>query len=338
VPMPHRSLHPRARLSLGGAILFLFLPNAVSQSADQVHTIPRVAAESTRPSMINLGDSTLHAKPLRADVEVVLVPITVTDAMNRPVLGLQKQDFRVYEDNTPQLVQYFSAEDAPISVGLLLDTSKSMANKFVTERAAAEEFFKNANPKDDYFVITFADRPSLLDTSIQSLEDMQETLNSDTPDGHTALLDAIYLAIARMRSARYERRALLIISDGADNHSRYSLKQVRRLVEEANVDVYAIGIFNSMLFRSFEEVMGKRWLAEITGATGGQTVAADHLDKVPGLAAAVSRQMRNQYVLGYRPQNITRDGKWRKIKVHVALSAGAPQVQTHYKRGYLASK
>lgn len=336
--MLNRSLCSRAILCLGGALFFLFLPNAVSRAIDEVHTIPRVTAESARPSAVNLGDSTLHrAKPLRADVDVVLVPVTVTDPMNRPVLGLQKQDFRVFEDNAPQQVKYFSAEEAPISVGLLLDTSKSMANKFVTERAAAEEFFKYANPEDDYFVITFADRPRLLDTSIRSLADMQETLTSDSPDGHTALLDAIYLAIARMRSARYERRALLIISDGADNHSRYSLKEVRRLVEEANVDVYAIGIFDSMLFRSFEELMGKRWLAEITDATGGQTVAADHLDKVPELAAAVSRQMRNQYVLGYRPQNITRDGKWRKIKVHVAQAADAARVQTHYKKGYLAS-
>ena len=146
------------------------------------------------------SESTLpRVKPLRADVDVVLVPVTVTDPMNRPVLGLQKQDFKVYEDNAQQQVQYFSAEEAPISVGLLLDTSKSMANKFVTERAAAEEFFKNANPQDDYFVITFADQPRLLTTSIQSIEDMQETLTADTPDGHTALLDAIYLAIARMR-------------------------------------------------------------------------------------------------------------------------------------------
>ncbi len=335
MPIPNRFVRFRVALFLGGALFFL--PNAVTQSADEVHTIPRVSAETSHPSAIQLSDSTLHrAKPLRADVDVVLVPITVTDPMNRPVLGLQKQDFRVFEDNTLQQVQYFSAEEAPISVGLLLDTSKSMANKFVTERAAAEEFFKNANPQDDYFVITFADRPRLLDTSIQSLEDMQETLTADTPDGHTALLDAIYLAIARMRSARYERRALLIISDGADNHSRYGLKEVRRLVEEANVDVYAIGIFDSMLFRSFEEMMGKRWLAEITNVTGGQTVAASSLDKVPELAAAVSRQMRNQYVLGYRPQNVTRDGKWRKLKVHVTPSAGT-QVQTHYKKGYLAS-
>jgi Ca-activated chloride channel homolog len=318
----------------------LFTAGATSQSVDEVHTIPRIGPDQARPVGTKLTDSerTLHReKPLRANVDVVLVPVNVTDVMNRPILGLQAQDFKLYEDNALQQVQYFSAEEAPISVGLLLDTSKSMANKFVTERAAAEEFFKNANPQDDYFVITFADQPKLLTTSIQSIEDMQQTLTGSTPDGHTALLDAIYLALARMQSARYQRRALLIISDGADNHSRYGLKEIRRLVEEANVDVYAIGIFDSMFFRSFEELMGKRWLAEITDVTGGRTLAAASLDKVPELAALVSRQMRNQYVLGYRPQNLNRDGKWRKIKVHVAPSAGTTQVQTHYKKGYIAS-
>ncbi len=178
-----------------------------------------------------------------------------------------------------------------------------MANKFVTERAAAEEFFKNANPQDDYFVITFADRPRLVTSSIESIEDMEQTLASDTPDGHTALLDAIYMAIAKMRDARHQRRALLVISDGGDNHSRYGLREIRRLVEEANVEVYAVGIFDSALFRSFEEFMGKRWLTEITDVTGGETVAAAGLEKVPEIAASISRQMRTQYVLGYRPQN-----------------------------------
>jgi Ca-activated chloride channel family protein len=337
VPMLKQFFRSRAAALLV-LIPVMLAPVAASQSVDDVHSIPRIDLEKAMPSGIKLSDSVLrHAKPLRADVDVVLVPVTVTDPMNRPVLGLQKQDFKVYENNTPEQVQYFSAEEAPISVGLLLDTSKSMTNKFVTERAAAEEFFKNANPQDDYFVITFADRPRLQTTSITSIEDVQETLTAGTPEGHTALLDAIYLALARMRSARYERRALLIISDGADNHSRYGLREVRRLVEEANVDVYAIGIFDSVLFRSFEEFMGRRWLAEITDVTGGHTVAADSLDKVPELAAAVSRQMRNQYVLGYRPQNVSRDGKWRKIKVHVAPAAGTKRVQTHYRKGYLAS-
>ena len=321
-------------------VVLIFVPSARSQSTNQPYPPPRPESGEMRLAgmvPIDAEPRLRQTKPLRVDVDLVLVPVTVTDPMNRPVLELQKQDFKVYEDNELQQIQYFSAEEAPISVGLLLDMSKSMANKFVTERAAAEEFFKNANPQDDYFVITFADRPQLLTSSIQSIEDMQQILASDTPDGHTALLDAIYMAIAKMRNARYQRRALLIISDGGDNHSRYGLKEIRRLVEEANVEVYAVGMFDSALFRSFEEFMGKRWLAEITDVTGGETVAAAGLEKVPEIAAAISRQMRTQYVLGYRPQSKDRDSKWRKIKVDVTPSPGSPRPQAHYKKGYLAA-
>jgi len=320
--------------------ILLFTSGVAAQSTDEVHTALPPESGQARPATPYLSEAEARlsrGKPLRVDVDLVLVPVTVTDLMNRPVLGLHQQDFKIYENNDRQQIQYFSAEEAPISVGLLLDVSKSMTNKFVTERAAAEEFFKNANPQDDYFVITFADKPTLLTSSIASLEDVQETLASDTPDGHTALLDAVYMAMARMRSARYKRRALLIISDGADNHSRYGLRDVRKLVEEADVDVYAIGIFDSLLFRSFEELMGKRWLREITDVTGGQTVAASGLEKVPEMAAGVSRQMRNQYVIGYRPHNLGRDGKWRKIKVDVAPTSVTAKVQTRYKKGYVAA-
>ncbi len=321
-------------------VVLIFVPSARSQSTNQPYPPPRPESGEMRfAGMVPIdAESRLRqTKPLRVDVDLVLVPVTVTDPMNRPVLELQKQDFKVYEDNELQQIQYFSAEEAPISVGLLLDMSKSMANKFVTERAAAEEFFKNANPQDDYFVITFADTPKLLTSSIQSIEDMQQILAADTPDGHTALLDAIYMAIAKMRNARYQRRALLIISDGGDNHSRYGLKEIRRLVEEANVEVYAVGMFDSALFRSFEEFMGKRWLGEITDVAGGETVAAAGLQKVPEIAATISRLMRTQYVLGYRPQSKDRDGKWRKIKVDVTPSPGSPRPQAHYKKGYVGA-
>jgi Ca-activated chloride channel family protein len=336
--MSNLGLRPRIFVLLYVASL-LFVPGAQSQSADQVHVAPRdsdeIASRGT-DARVESEPSLRHAKPLRVDVDLVLVPVTVIDTLNHPVMGLDKQNFRLYEDNEQQQIQHFSIEDSPISVGLLLDLSKSMANKFVTERAAVEEFFKNANPQDDYFVITFADQPRVLASSTQSIDEIRQKLALDNPDGHTALLDAIYLAIAKMRSARYQRRALLIVSDGGDNHSRYGLKDIKSLVEEANVEVYAIGIFDSMFLRSYEELMGKHWLSEITDVTGGRTVTAGDLGKVPEIAANVSREMRNEYLLGYRPRNVVRDGKWRKIKVQVTPPAGAGRVQAHFKKGYLA--
>jgi Ca-activated chloride channel family protein len=294
-------------------------PFATAQSPWSDNAVPRA--------------DTAPAKSLRVDAELVLVPVMVTDAMNRPVTGLDKQDFSLYQDDVRQEIRYFSTEDAPISVGLLLDLSKSMSNKFDTERAAVSEFFKNANPQDNYLVIIFSDHPKILSESTQSIDAIEANLASRTPDGNTALLDAISMGATRMRSAPYRRRALLIISDGGDNHSRHHLKEIKRLVQDSDVDVYALGIFDTAP-ATFEEFMGRRWLSAITGATGGRTVAVKSLSKVPGAAAAVSREMRDQYVLGYRPTNVLPDRKRRKIRVQVSSSGGSKALHTYYKQGY----
>ena len=331
-------------LRLGPQVLLcvttlLWAAVAHSQNTDEVHVAPRnlldqTIALSTLPTS-ERGLLLPHAKALHVEVDRVLVPVTVTDGRNRPVLGLERKDFSVFEDERRQEIRDFSAEDAPISIGLVLDLSGSMSNKFVTEREAVEQFFRNANAQDDYCVVTFADKPRVLATSTQSIEDIERRLAAVKPDGQTALLDAIYLAVTHLHSARYERRAILIISDGGDNHSRYRLGEIKSLLQESGVEVYAIGIFDALLFKSFEEFMGKRWLSEITDATGGRTLTATSLEKLPEIAASISREMRTQYLLGYRPSNRARDGKWRKIKVQVTPSPTL-QVQAYYKKRYLA--
>jgi Ca-activated chloride channel family protein len=314
------------------------------QSDDPVHVVPRkrVDQSAAKADAVSIkGEPKLdaHMKPLRAGVDLVLVPVTVTDALNRPVTELAKRDFAVYEDNKPQQIQVFSKEDAPLSVGMILDFSKSMTNKFEMERAAVAEFFKNANPQDDYFAIAFSDRPKLIADSTQSIGDLQSKLTLAVPAGNTALLDAIYLGVAKLRSARYQRRALLIISDGGDNHSHYNPKETKRLAQEADVLMYSIGIFDNMpvpVFKTIEEKLGKRLLTEITELTGGRTITADNRDKVPGIAAAISRELREQYVLAYRSTHAEHDGKWRKIKVQVTASTEVPPLRAHYKTGYIA--
>ncbi|PYV59054.1 MAG: VWA domain-containing protein [Acidobacteria bacterium] len=304
----------------------------------QTASTPTQQARLNSPSGAVEHDPALrHLPALHVGVDLVLVPVTVVDDMNRPVMGLDRQHFSVYEDNDPQQITLFTEEDSPISVGLLLDVSRSMTNKFVTERAAVESFFNNANPKDDYFVVTFADHPKLLTNASQSIEEIQEKLAANIPEGQTALLDAVYLAMSKMRSAQHDRRVMLIISDGGDNHSRYGMKEIKSLVAESNVQVYSIGIFDSLVFRSFEEFMGKRWLGEITDVTGGRTVAAGELGKLPGIAASLSREMRNQYVIGYRPSTPPSDSKWRKIRVRVTPPSGNGKVHAYYKKGYMAA-
>jgi Ca-activated chloride channel family protein len=312
------------------------------QSADDVHIEPMRRPEKSRPepaSIIETGpgaDSLRHS--LRVDVDLVLVPVTVTDGTYHPVTGLSKHDFRLYEGGERQEIRYFSAEDAPISVGVLLDLSRSMSNKIEDAREAVSEFFKTANPEDDYFVITFADSPRLLADSTQSTASIQAKLASAKAGGQTALLDAVYMGISKMRSARHKRRALLIISDGGDNHSRFRASEIRRLVQETDVEIYAIGIYNPF-FHTPEERSGKRLLTEITETTGGRAITMSNPAKLPSIARTISLELRNQYVIGYRPSNGTPDGRWRRIKLEVASSPEAisavPPLHLWFRRGYL---
>lgn len=276
-----------------------------------------------------------HTKPIRSDVNVVLVPVTVTDAKNRPVLSLPKDKFLLYEGEQLQNIRYFSAEDGPISIGILLDLSKSMTNKIDLAREALGEFFKTANPEDDYFVVTFADRPQLIADTTQSIGTIRAKLAQAVPSGHTAMLDAIYLALNKSRHARFKRRALLIISDGGDNCSRYRSREIKSMVQESDVEIYAIGIFDS-IFKTPEERAGKRLLTEITEATGGHTVSLGNAKTLPEVAAAISLELRSQYILGYEPSNTAQDGSWRKIKVRLAPQATPQPAQVYAKRGYQA--
>jgi Ca-activated chloride channel family protein len=328
----------RLWLPLVGSLLSLCLvtlaitPLLQSQSDSLLRVAPRSQSQDATPEDVLV-------KPLKINVNVVLVPVVVADAMNHPIIGLQKQDFVLTDNDEQEEIQYFSAEDAPISVGLLVDVSKSMTDKVDAEREAISEFFKNANQQDDYFVVAFSSHPEMLTDVTQSIGTIQSKLGAVVPNGSTAMLDAISMAMTRMRSAKYKRRALLIISDGGDNNSHHKYREIKSLVRDSDVEVYAIGLFDTAFFKTYEEFMGKKWLSEITDATGGRTVTVDNVSKMGEAAAAISTEMRNQYVLGYRPSNILTDGKRRQIKVRVInpLSSDA-QLQAYYKRGYIIPK
>lgn len=299
------------------------------------------------PGSTNGAEQAQHAGPIsmqshfeksmRTSVNLVLVPVVVTDLKNRPVMNLRPKDFLVLEDGRPQEVQYFATEDVPISVGLVLDASRSMTSKFEMERVAVTEFFRNGNQEDDYFAITFADQPKLAVTSTQSIDEIQSGLAQQTPDGYTALFDAILEGRDQMPPAPERRKALLIISDGEDNHSRHHLKQIRRLVQDSDVEAYAICLVDAGPFKGLEGSHGKRWLSEITDASGGQTIAVDSQEKIPEAAATISREMRSRYVLGYRP-NAGRTSARRKIKVEInPRGAARSAFHAYYKTGYWPS-
>jgi len=303
---------------------------ANGQSSDDVHISPaEVMPVKGVPTLNPNGGS------FQVNVELVLVPVSVSDHMNRSVITLKKEDFTLYEEDKRQEIRYFSAEDAPISVAILLDVSQSMSNKIDTERAAIVEFCNNANPDDEYFAIAFSDRPRVLANSAHSVDDVEKKLIAVEPGGPTAMLDAVYLAASRLRSARHKRKAIVIFSDGGDNASRYTMREVKSMVQESDVQIYAIGLFETFFFNTIEERLGKRWLSEITDVTGGRTLTVNNRAKVPAAAAAISRELRNEYVLGYRPET-TSAGRWRRIRVAIASSVNGEPLHAYYKRGYLA--
>ena len=320
-------------LSLSLGTVLLSASRSLSQSRPAINN-----QNSAGASPITLdtpsGPAAARTVSVRVSVDLVLIPVTVTDALNHPKTNLARDDFKVYEGDQPQEIRYFSNEDSPISVGLLLDISRSMQDKIDTERAAVDQFFRNANPQDDYFVITFNGRPRVLSDVTQSTNGIQTELGLVQPSGPTALLDAVYLGISKLRNAKYSRRALVIISDGGDNSSRYKLREIKSIAAESDVMLYAIGIFDATPFKTFEETMGRRWLSTMTDVTGGRTSTIKTATKLPEECALLSRELRSQYLLGYEPRSRSSDGKWRKIKVTVTNPYDSDQLRSYYRKGY----
>jgi Ca-activated chloride channel homolog len=333
---PSRKAKSRLLTAVAGVfLLLLFVGSSLyaQTGTDDVHITPRTKPDTKKPSIDPNLDT--HTRPFRARVDLVLVPVTITDPMNRLVTGLEKDNFQVFENRERQTIRHFSSEDAPISLGVIFDVSGSMSNKIDRSKEAVVEFFKTANPQDEFFVVTFSDEPELLSDFTSSVEDIQGRLVLASPKGRTALLDAIYLAIAKMRNARYDRKALLIISDGGDNHSRYTEGEINSLIKEADVQIYAIGLFDQTP-RTQEERLGPSLLAEVTDVTGGRTFTIDNPNELPDVATKIGIELRNQYVIGYRPTKPVHDGKWHKIKVKLNPPKGLPPLHVYAKTGYYA--
>jgi Ca-activated chloride channel family protein len=346
----------RADRLLGILLIFVVagvgIAFAQSQTTDQVHIAPQVDPNHSvganvgapdQAAMIPGGSASpdvnptlkTHTRPITRDVDLVLVPVTITDPMNRLVTGLEQDNFEVYEGTEKQAIKHFSSEDVPISLGVIFDVSGSMSNKIEKSREAVVEFFRTANPQDEFFMVSFSDKPELLSDFTSSVEDIQAKLVYVQPKGRTALMDAIYMGLHQMKKAHHEKKALLIISDGGDNHSRYTQSEIKSMVKEADVQIYGIGIFDNSPTTQ-EEKMGPITLSDITDVTGGRTFTIDNPNELADVATKIGIELRNQYVLGYRPTKPARDGKWRKIKVKLLPPKGLPPLHVYAKTGYYA--
>jgi Ca-activated chloride channel family protein len=275
---------------------------------------------------------------IRVDTQLVLIPVTVTDPLNRVVTGLDKDYFRLQEDNVEQAISHFASEDAPISAGIVFDTSGSMGNKLQKSRQAVAEFAKTANPQDEFFLVHFNSSPELAVPFTTETEEIRNRITFAQSRGRTALLDAVYLALHEMKNAKNPRKALLVISDGGDNSSRYTEGEIRNLVREADVQVYGIGIFEPFgsRGRTAEELAGPNLLDDIAQQTGGRAYPVENLNDLPDIAHKIGIELRNQYVLGYYPSNQVRDGKYRRVKVRVVQPRGFPPLRTFWRLGYYA--
>ena len=275
---------------------------------------------------------------IRVDTTLVLVPVHVTDPLNVTVTGLEKDNFRLLEDRVEQEIVSFNSEDAPLSIGLVFDNSGSMENKMAKARQAVGEFLKTANPQDEFFMVRFNDRPELVEDFTLDTSGIQNRLVFTEARGRTSLLDAVYLALHKMKKARNPRRALLIISDGGDNSSRYTETEIRNLVREADVQIFAIGIFEPFASRgrSAEELGGPGLLNELAQQTGGRHFPVENLNDLPDIAAKIGIALRNQYVLGFAPINKERDGKYRKLQVKLVPPKGLPPLKAYWRVGYYA--
>jgi len=320
--------------SIIASTLVLASAIALAQSElDTAHIFPR-----ENPQMLasaNLATSPGHMHAIKQNVDLVLVPVSVTDGRQRLVTGLDQSNFQVLEGKKVQEIRHFSNEDAPVSLGVIVDTSGSMKDKMERVREAVTQFCEIANVQDEFFMITFSDEPHVATDFTNTAEDIERELLYIHSKGRTALLDAIYMGIEKMRQARYSKKALLVISDGGDNHSRYGEREVKSAVKESDVMIYAIGTFDRYVSTQ-EEMVGPGLLANVTQVTGGRAFTLEDPNEMPAVAHRIGTELRTQYVLGYRPQKAPHDGKWHKISVKLKLPAKLSFLRVHAKTGYYA--
>ncbi|QHN04534.1 VWA domain-containing protein [Granulicella sp. WH15] len=307
--------------------------HAQENPLDLVHT-PVPPAPAPKPVEAGAVTSRLSGR-LRVDVNLVLVPMTVTDTLNRLVTGLEASNFEVYDNGTGQAIKSFSTEDAPVSIGIVFDLSGSMQSKFARARRALSEFMSTSNPLDEFFVVAFNDRPAVVVDYTSQVDDVEARMMMLRPENRTALVDAVYLGVDKLKQAKYDRKALLILSDGGDNRSRYTEAELRRVVREGDLQIYAIGIFDQYA-PTHEEQMGPVMLNEMCEMTGGRMFRVLDVAELGDIATRISAELRNQYVVGYRPSEVKKDGNWRKLKVRLIPPPGFPELTVHYRQGYYA--
>jgi Ca-activated chloride channel family protein len=294
----------------------------------QVSIEPRSRASVQKPH------EEARAGRLRIDTTLVLVPVEVSDALNRPVSGLEKQNFHVFDDKVEQKIVSFSMEDDPIAVGLVFDISGSMGGDLREMRHAAAQFFKTANPGDEFSLVELSSDAHVAVPLTQNAAAVDYQLMFSKGGGSTALLDGVYLGLNEVRKSKNLRKALVIISDGGENHSRYTPGEVKNAIQESDVLIYAIGTFGNGMGSNYNDQV---LLRNLTEQTGGRMFPAVGMS-LGDFADKIVIDLRNRYVLGYTPTDATRDGRYHHISVKLEPPRGLPKLQAHWRTGYYAPR
>lgn len=285
--------------------------------------------------------ATLRQEPpatLRSDSSLVIIPTWVTTANGASVTNLTRENFHLADDNAEEPISYFARDDAPLSIGLLFDASGSMRSKMAKASEAVAEFFKTANKDDEFFLVEFNDRAKLTVPFTQDTAGIESRIRRTKPFGRTSLFDAIDIALRQMKKGAHMRKAIVIISDGGDNWSRHTATEIRRILAESDVQLYAMGIFDREISAKspVETRNGPALLEELAAETGGREYPVEDLNDLPAISARIGADLRSEYLLGFYTSG-PRDGRYHHVQVKLALPRTEAPLRANYRRGYYAA-
>ncbi len=272
------------------------------------------------------------APPLfRTSREMVVLRATVTDPLNRYVIGLEREHFRIFDDKIEQQIAYFANDKSPISVGFILDISGSMGDNLISARNSIIRFLEQGDPEDEYFLVTFNERTAIVQDFTPRGENIQSEVAFTDAKGRTALFDAIYLGLEKAKEGRHDKKALIVITDGEDNSSRYTFSEIKEFAKESDAQIYVIG-------EKGEIGYGRGVIGEIVRLTGGRPFFPNNLKQLDYFCDLIHTELRNQYVVGFTPSTKADQGKWRKLKVQLDPPEGLPKLKIRHRQGYFPRK
>ncbi len=308
-----------------GLILFVFLFTVVAANSQETQPTPPIQGVENEDD-------------IKVETDLVTLTLTVTDYYGRYVSGLTKEHFTIFDNKKKQNISFFSDTDAPVSIGILFDVSGSMSgDKIAKARNALSRFINTSHPRDEYYLIAFNKRAQLLMDKTRDGEAVLNKLTLVKPKHNTALYDACYLGVERVTRGTHQKKALLIISDGQDNSSRYSYKEVRRLMKESDVVIYSVGIMDGRDAGSMIGIQGQAFLDELSSVTGGKSFYPNSAVEMDEIFERIALELRHQYSIGFTPPDFKPDGKWHKVKVKVKPPRGLPRLTVRNRKGYYAS-